>query len=273
MPKSSTPPVRVFPYRATEVDESVNRYSDVPTVEKMRAVYLFGIPLKSALTGQEVSDSMIQTYIDSAISEIEHTLDITITPTTYSDRYDWWRELWTNSFGWQKLNHRPVIQVNDVSIVFSNDEQRTVQFPREFIYVNHQDAAVQLVPAVGTSMQGFLLSTFAGSQLWALYANAQSTFPGAVRVDYVAGFEKGKIPSLITGLIGNMAAYKLLTNIGPLLFPYSSYGMGLDGASQSVSLPGPQFLAGRINDLKEQIEKQLDAARGYYLSKFQVDYI
>jgi hypothetical protein len=273
MPKSNTPPIRVFPYRATEVDESVNRYSSIPTVEKMRSVYLFGIPLKSTLTGQEVSDEMIQTYIDSAISEIEHELSITITPTTYDERHTWDREMWQNAFGWVKVNQRPIIQVNELSLVFSNDEQRTVRFPNEFLFPQDQDAAIQVVPAVGTTMQGFLLSAFAGSQLWAIFSSAQSSWPGAVRVIYKAGFEAGRVPALITGLIGNLAALKLLTNIAPLLFPYSSYGLGLDGASQSVSLPGPQFLVSRISDLEKQIEKQLDAARGYYLTKFLSDYI
>jgi hypothetical protein len=225
------------------------------------------------LTGQEITDDAIQTYIDAAISEIEHSLDITITPTTYDDRYDWDREIWITSFAWQKLNHRPVIQVNNVSLVFSNDEQRTVSFPNEYVYVNHQDSAVQLVPAVGTSMQGFLLSAFAGSQLWALYANGQAKFPGAVAIQYVSGFQKGMLPALIANLIGNIAAYKLLSSIGFLIFPFSSYSIGLDSASQSTSLPGPNFLAGRIKDLQNQIDKQMDIARGYYLSKFIVDYI
>jgi hypothetical protein len=273
MPKSSTPRVSVFPFSATEVDESVNRFSDIPDIAKMRNVFLFGIPLQSALTKQTVSDEMIQTYIDSAISELEHELDLTLTPTTYSDRYEFDREMFANSFAWTKLNHKPIIDVSEVSIVFSNDEQKTVDFPREFIYPNHQDGAVRLVPAVGTTMQGFLLSTFAGAALWALYLSNNSQFPGGLRVVYRAGFEKGKVPALITGLIGNMAAYKLLTNIGPLLFPYSSVSIGLDGASQSVGTPGIGFLAGRIKDLETQIQQQKEAAKTYYLKNFLIDFI
>jgi hypothetical protein len=273
MPRAKTPPVSVFPYRATEIDPSINRYTEIPDIAKMRSTYLFGIPLKSTLTGQEVSDDMIQTYIDSAISEIEMSLDISITPTTYDDRYDWVREMWTNSFGWQKLSHRPVISVSEVSLVFSNDEQRSVRFPVEFIYVNHQDASVQLVPAVGTTMQGFLLSAFAGSALWAIYNNAASVFPGAMRIQYMAGFEKGKVPALVSGLIGNLAAMKLLSAVGFLIFPYASYSLGADSLSQSVSTPGIAFLNQRIADLQKQIDVQYDALKTQFLIKFQVDYI
>ena len=257
MPKSNTPPVRVFPYRAIQTDDSINRYSDIPDVAKMRSVYLFGIPLRSTLTNESVTDEGIQTYIDAAISEIEMTLDITITPTTYRDRYDWVQELWTHSFGWQKLNHRPVIQVNDLALVFSNDEQKSVSFPMEWVYVNHQDSAIQVVPAVGTSIQGFLLSTMAGSHIWSLYANGNGTFPGAVAVEYVAGFQKGQLPAIVANLIGNIAALKLLMAIGFLIFPYSSYSLGLDAASQNVSTPGIAFLNQRIADLQNSTSWKL----------------
>ena len=273
MAKSNTPDIPIYPFQATELDDSVNRYGEVPTVQVMRDVYLFGIPLKSSLTQQVVSDMMIQTFIDAAISQLEMDLNITITPTLFDERHDWIREQWTNSFGWLKPNHRPIINVSEVSIVFSNDEQRSVTFPNEFVYVNSQDASIQVVPAIGTSMQGFLISVFAGSQLWALYTQNLGAFPGAIRVRYRAGFEKNKIPKMISPLIGLIASYKLLTNIGPLIFPVSSYSISADGLGQSVSTPGPQFLAQRINDLKEEIEKEMAIARHYFLASPQIDWL
>ena len=273
MAKSSTPSSTVYPYNAKEVDNLVTRYSEVPNVAKMRSTYLFGIPLTSSLTGQTVSDEMIQTYLDSAISELEMSLDLTITPTKYSERQDWNREVFINSNAWTKLNHKPVISVSEFSIVFSNDDQKVITFPLEFVYVDSQDAAVRLVPAIGTTVQGFLQSTYAGAQMWGMYAAGSGHFPGAIRIDYIAGFENGKIPALISGLIGNIAAYKLLTNIAPLLFPYSSHGISIDGVSQSSSSPGPQFLVARISDLEKQIEKQMEIARNYFLKSFLVDYI
>lgn len=273
MTKTNTPNITVYPFQSTELDASVNRYAEVPTVQKMRDVYLFGIPLKSTLTGQLVTDEMIQTFVDAAISQLEMDLNITITPTTFDERHDWIREQWTNSFGWLKPNHRPIINVSEVSIVFSNDEKRSVTFPNEYVYVNSQDASIQVVPAIGTSIQGFLISVFAGSQLWALYTQNLGAFPGAIRVIYKAGFEKGKIPFMVSSLIGLIASYKLLTNIGPLIFPFGSYSIGADGLSQSISSPGPQFLAQRINDLKEQIDKEMEIARHYFLASPQIDWL
>jgi hypothetical protein len=68
-----------------------------------------------------------------------------------------------------------------------------------------------------------------------------------------------------------MAAYKLLSSVGPLLFPYNSIGISIDGTSQSVSSPGPQFLAQRLTDLQGIIEKSKDAVKSYYQRKFQLD--
>jgi len=273
MSKTNTPDIPIYPFQATELDNSVDRYGEIPTVQTMRDVYLFGVPLKSSLTGQEVNDTMIQTFINAAIGQLEMDLNITITPTTFDERHDWIRQQWTHSFGWLKPNHRPIINVSEMSIVFSNDEQRSVTFPNEFIYVNSQDAAIQVVPAIGTSMQGFLVSVFAGSQMWALYSQNLGSFPGAIRVVYKAGFEKDKIPYMISSLIGLIASYKLLTNIGPLIFPFGSYSIGADGLSQSISSPGPQFLAQRINDLKDQIEQEMQIARHYFLASPQIDWL
>ena len=83
-----------------------------------------------------------------------------------------------------------------------------------------------------------------------LRAIGLNDFPGGVRVQYTAGFEENKVPIALIELIENMAAYKLLTFVGPLIFPYNSVGISIDGTSQSVSTPGPQFLAQRIKDLE-----------------------
>ena len=68
-----------------------------------------------------------------------------------------------------------------------------------------------------------------------------------------------------------MAAYKLLTFVGPLIFPYNSIGISIDGTSQSVSTPGPAFLAQRIKDLEGIIEKGKGVVKSYYQRTFLLD--
>ena len=70
-----------------------------------------------------------------------------------------------------------------------------------------------------------------------------------------------------------MAAFKMLSIMGPILFPHNGVSISIDGTSQSTSTLGPAFLQNRLKDLNDMIEKQTDAARGYYLKKFLLDYI
>lgn len=277
MPISKTPRTGLYPVWAKEGEDSTgkfSRYMPIPTPTIMKSRALFGIPLKSALTGQEITDEMIKHYVDGAVSQLEHELDMYITPVTFEEKHDYNRHEFTWNYNYLKLNHPNVIQVEEVQLSFSNDQTNLgfVQFPLEHVHLMPQEGVIQLVPAFGTSLSGFLLSAFSGTQFHALRAVGLDTFPGAIRVKYKAGFEEDKIPAAVVELIENIAAYKLLTFIGPLLFPHTSVGISMDGVSQSVGTPGPQFLAARIKDLGDIIEKQKDIVKGYYQRRWNIDF-
>jgi hypothetical protein len=271
-----TPTVAPFPSWGTHQEPDAGRYLPLPTPETMKARALFGLPLKSFLTGQVVSDETIEAYIKEAISEIEHTLDIYITPVTFDERHDYSREMQFWSFGVVKLYHTPVLNVLEYELTFNNGigipgSLPLVKIPLEFVWVQPQDGTVQLVPAQGVTISGFIISIYSGLGYHAFNSQAISYWPGAVRIKYRAGFEKNKVPALMVALIENLAAYKFLSTLGPVLFPYNSTSMGIDGTSQSVSTPGPLFLQNRLNDLQNLIKTEMDALKGYYQKRFLVD--
>ncbi len=277
MPKSRTDRQGLFPVWAKDgedVCEKFERYGAIPTPEDLKKRALFGIPLKSALTQEVIEDETIKHYIDSAISELEHELDLYITPVTFEEKHDYRRHEFTWNYNYLRLQHPNVIDIERVQLTFSNDEKELgfVDFPLEHVHLMPQEGVMQLVPAFGTSLSGFLLSAFSGTQFHALRAIGLNEFPGGVRVKYRAGFEKDMVPSAMIELIENMAAWKLLSFIGPLIFPHTSVGVSIDGASQSVSTPGPQFLVNRIKDLGEIIDRQKIAIKGYYQRTFQIDF-
>lgn len=265
----------VFPFMQDSSESTPQRYLPMPTAASLKQTSLFGIPLRSALTGDTIADSTLESYIKKSISEIEHTLNIFITPVRFTERHDFDKELWTQQYAWLKLNNAPILNVQQVNLSFGNGTPLPpmVEFPLEFVYVNSQEGAIRLVPVLGTPSSGFVLSSFAGSQWAALMALGIYNFPGAVEVKYRAGFEENKLPAMIVSLIEKMAGLQVLSMLGPLIFPYNSVGLGIDGVSQSTSTPGPQFLTTRINELKEQIQLEMDAAKGYYLKRVYVDYI
>lgn len=275
MTASNTPRTGIFPVWALDGEDSTNkfeRYLPLPTPDDLKKRSLFGIPLKSQLTGQVVDDETINYYINTAISEVEHELDLYITPTTFNEKHDYNRRDFSWTYNYMKLNHPNIIKVNKIELTFSNNQDTgLIVYPNEFVHVMPQEGVIQLVPAFGTSMSGFQVSAFSGAQYGALMALGSGLFPGGIRVEYVSGFEEGKIPASIISLIEMMASYKLLSNIGHLLFPYNSIGISIDGTSQSVSSPGPQFLAARLKDLETQIEKAKDGVKSYYQRKFQLD--
>lgn len=277
MPLANTPRQGIYPVWAkdgADVTSSFDRYKPLPNFTTLKSRALFGIPLTSQLTGETIADETLTHYIDTAISELEHELDLYITPVTFEEKHDYTRHEFTWSYNYLKLNHSNVISVDQVELSFSNSQENLgfVQFPLEHVHLMPQEGVIQLVPAFGTSLSGFLLSAFSGTQFHALRAIGLNQFPGGVRVKYTAGFETNKIPAAVVELIENMAAYKLLTFIGPLLFPHTSVGVSMDGVSQSVGTPGPQFLANRINDLEKIVEKQKEAIKGYYQKRWHIDF-
>jgi hypothetical protein len=273
-----TPTVNPWPAWSTEQDphKGFDRYLPIPTAADMRRRSLFGIPLRSFLTGQEVSDQTLEDYISEAISEIEHTLGLFITPVTFEERHDYSREMQFYAFGVCKVYHSPILNVEKYQLTFNNGigipgSLPLVDIPLEFIHVQPQDGTVQLVPAQGVTISGFIVSIYSGLGYHAFNSQAISYWPGAVFIKYRAGFERHKVPALLVSLIENLAAYRFLSSIGFLLFPYNSTSVGIDGTSQSVSTPGPLFLQARLNELEKIYTREMEAAKGYYQKRFLID--
>jgi hypothetical protein len=267
MPISKTPQQVPFPVRADEeLQPAVERFSTLPTAAEVKARYLFGIPLVSSLTGETLSNEAIDFYIKAAISELEHTLDLYITPVTFIEKHDYSRHNFTWAYNFTKLDHAPILNVEKVELTFTNKpEVGFISFPLEFVHVMSQESTIQLVPAFGTAMSGFMLSAFSGAQFYALQQLCMGSFPGALRIKYTAGFEQDKIPVLISQLIGLMAGLQVLSILGPILFPNTSVSISIDGTSQGTGTFGPKHL-------NDRIDRMMEAVKTYYQKRWYIDY-
>lgn len=273
----TTPQIESFPSWAIdqdEITESAIRYEPLPTPSILRSTSLFGIPLRSAMNNESISDATIQHYINAAISLIEHEMDLYITPVKFREKHDYVKEMFTQNYAFLRLNHPNILNVNKLELSFSNvNDTRIIDFPVEFIHVMPQEGSIQLVPAFGQSFSGFLISAFSGTQFHALTSMGSTSFPGGIRVEYTCGFDKNKVPSSIVSLIENLAAFQLLSSLGPVIFPHNSVGISIDGVSQSTSTMGPQYLSKRLDDLSKIIEEQKRVIKGYYQRGTLIDYI
>jgi len=274
---NKTPTHSPFPAFEIEQESTPNRYLPIPTPESLKKTVLFGIPLRSFLTGEEVSDATLQQFIDQAISEIEHILDLYITPVTFQERHDYSRHQFFWSFGYFKVNHGPILDVSKFQLTFNNGQSigsvPLIDIPLEFVHTQPQEQTIQLVPAQGMTISGLIMSIYSGLGFHAFNNQALSHWPGAILVEYRAGFKEEHVPALLVGLIENLAAWKMLSVMGPILFPHNSVSIGIDGTSQSVGTLGPAFLQNRLADLKALIDQQMDAAKGYYQKRFLIDYL
>lgn len=275
---SRTKTQEMFPYQAKAQEKPKMRYLPLPTPKSLKETALFGIPLRSALTQQEIGEHVLSQYIQEAISQIEHDLSLYITPVLFRERQDYSRHQFFWSFGYFKTNQAPILDVQKFQLTFNNGltgpaNPPLVDIPLEFIHIQPQEGTVQLVPAQGVTISGLIVSIYSGLGFHAFNNQSLSGWPGAILIEYRAGFETDRVPALLVSLIENIAAYKVLSIMGPVLFPHNSVSIGIDGTSQSVGTMGPQFLKQRLEDLEKQIEKQFDVARGYYQKKFFVDYL
>jgi hypothetical protein len=273
-----------FPYRSIdqnplvdgEISKGVNRYLSLPTPETLKEGLLFGIPLRSTLTGQTLGDNAIERAISAAISEVEHTLDIYITPVQFEEKHDYSRHNNYWAFGYLKVDHGPILTVDNYKLTFNNNIPTanlptSIDIPLEFIHVQPMEQTVQLVPAVGANISGVLTSVFTGLNLWSFASGWITNWPGAVVIKYTAGFKPNQVPALLAQLIENIAAYKILSLLSPILFPYNSVGVSIDGVSQSTGTLGPTFFANRLRELEGIIAQQYEAAKSYYLKRWVVD--
>ena len=274
MANSKTPQNTPWPLRSTSQAPGVDRYCPLPTPEMLKKTKLFGIPLCSSLTGQEIEDDAIQFWINAAISELEHTLDLNITPVTYREKHDYRRHSFTWNYNYLKVDHPNILNVSKIELSFSNDDDVSgfVDFPLEHVHVMPQEGVVQLVPAFGTSLSGFLLSAFSGTQFHALRATGINEFSGGMRIEYTSGFEIDKVPYSMCQAIETMAAINVLSALGPVLFPQTSISIGIDGTSQSTGSFGPKHLNDRIAQLEKERDRVTEALKGYYQRRWLVDF-
>jgi len=267
-----------FPYQAKHQDNETMRYLPLPDAKKLRETSLFGIPLRSSLTNQEMPDDTLNQYIQEAISQLEHDLTLYITPVTFRERHDYSRHQMFWSFGYFKTNQSPILDVSKFQLTFNNGltgpaTPPLVDIPLEFIHIQPQEGTIQLVPAQGVSISGLIVSVYSGMGFHAFNSQALSSWPGAILIEYRSGFKRDRVPAMLVSLIESMAAYKVLSIMGPLLFPNNSVSIGIDGTSQSSSSLGPAYFKQRLEDLEKLIEKQTDVARGYYQKRFLSDFL
>lgn len=203
--------------------------------EELKRDYLFGIDIRDK-AGNPLSDATYQTYIDNAVSMLEHDLDIHITPTCIVEDKDYRLNDYAD-WGYMYLNNYPVIELVKLEMVYfrdANGNPETVQtIPNNWIRMQDHDGIVRLIPNARfpASLQVDGSGNFFPEVL------RSNMVPNLWRITYNAGFEDGKIPNIVNQAIGLLAAIQAMILGGIQVFGpgIASKSISLDGLSQSIS--------------------------------------
>jgi hypothetical protein len=260
---------------------------DILSVDELLELYLFGLDLTDD-RGDPMPATLFEHYIRSAVSALEHKLDIPIRRTEVElEMHDFYRDDYKN-YMWMELNHFPVIEVTDIQMVLPG-EQVVQDFPREWIHLDRMTGQVQMLP--GTGSAGTIAMGLSGAWTPIFYGNNRF-IPDVFRVQYVAGFGKAspgaydRTPGLtgpisvpdpkldrqqevIKHAVGMVASYGPLNIAGDLIVGagIASKSIGIDSLSQSVSTTSSATNAGfgaRIQSYGKELRELLPELKRYY---------
>ena len=147
--------------------------------------------------------------------------------------------------------------------------------PLEWVEIkNAQWGQVNIIPLTIALTNGnptAIPTTAGGALLLSVFQGRSHWVPSFWKIKYTCGFPEGKIPKVVNDLIGTIAAMEVLSQLASTYGKSSGSSLSIDGASQSVSTPGPEIFTKRINDLTLKREMLVAKLKNYYGLKFFSD--
>lgn len=205
------------------------------TVDTLKKTYLFGVTITAA-NGTNPDNAFYQQAIDTAVSYMEHFLDISIYPVTCHVEYKDYRLNDYAEWGYIMLSNYPVLNLTSMKMVYFRDEDGTPvtvqEIPTAWIRLSRHDGMIRLIP--NTRFPSQLQISETGSFFPEILR--ASEIPHLWQFTYDYGFETGKMPVLLNQVIGILAAIICLIPAGHLVFGAGIAGtsISLDGLSQSI---------------------------------------
>lgn len=235
------------------------------TVDQLKLRYMFGIDLTDK-NGNEIPNEVIQHQINTAVSYLEHVLDIVISPVIIKGELYDYRAVDYVNFNFIQLKKRPCIEVTEIKAQFPNNQQLVV-YPKEWYVLEKEGGQVQLSPVEG-SFSG-LIVTQGGSYVPLLYGT-RDYWPHMFSITYKAGFCEDAIPTIINEMIGMQASIRIFEILGDIAYGspgLSSDNVSIDGASVSKGLAASgiySVYSARIESYKKSMKDYIDVIRKFY---------
>lgn len=239
----------------------LGKTESIITVSELKKRYFHGVKILDE-DNNELEDDVYEDAINQAISWLEHELEIDLTPTDRTERYDL-RSIDYTNWSYIRLRQFPVLRIDSFKALFPGNQQ-LIEFPPEWVRLYNETGEVSLVPTAGTISQYFITSS---GVLPHLIGSAH--VPQFFEIKYITGFDYDSIPYIINKAIGLRAAIDIFDIAGDLIVGagIANYSLGVDGLSQSVGTTSSATNAGygaRILSYGKQLEKIMKRLNKYY---------
>ena len=235
------------------------------SVEELKQHYLFGVDMSDD-EGNEFPSTMFQHYIRSAVSFIEHQLDLPVRPVAFDatnpERHDFIRQDYYK-YMWLQLKHYPVLSVDSIQLILPVG-QKVIDVDPTWMHVDKDSGQIMIIPGQGAASQ--LVLGQGGAWLPLLYRNVDF-IPDVFHVQYSAGFTA--VPDDIKHMVGMMAAIGPLHVAGDLIIGagIATESIGMDGLSQMISSTASATNSGfgaRILHYLRALKREIPQMRRYY---------
>lgn len=255
------------------IDDQWQRVEPLIKPEQLRIRHLFGIPLVSNIIdpitkrAAVMTDDILKDYIDRAVSVCEMESGIDIFPTRLREKHAFDRAEF-NSFGYLKVNRRPVQSLDKLTITPANNVD-IYEVPLEWVEVAYlRKGQIYIIPqaiSISNSGTSIVPSQSSGGSIYMSIFGTCPWIPAFWQVEYTTGFADGNIPKVVNELIGCIASMEILSMLASTYAQTSGTSLGIDGLSQSVSTPGPQIFSVRLQELadkRKMLSKKLKTLYG-----------
>jgi len=268
----------VYPVHAQETSGLLRRVEPFLTPELFKNRFLLGIPL-TLPNGDTFTPDILKDRIMMAMNETEAQIGVTLTREEFKEKlpFDW--SLY-KSFIHLKPRHSPIISLESLSIVASNDETIFVVPSMWVDMANASIGQINVIPLLAafgaTSVTGSPITVTnqgAGVAFLAIWGSAGNAgqVPAYWQLNYSSGISnrEGHLPVIVNQLVGTNAAINLISQIAQF-YTATSQSLSQDGVSQSSSTLGPRRFALRIEELKESRNELIAKIKGIFAKKYVI---
>lgn len=257
---------------------AIHRFTTLPTPSDVAQLAMLGVPRTLPLTNEYITDAFFETYLSSAINEIEMSMGMDITPTEHDEPFDYVDGMFTANYTGIKLSRWPAVKIVSMQMKFphavSTSPYQTYTIPAPWVALRRGN--VNVMAAFGSvSVNVNNSNAVSSGGLFAYITGfARGVYqPGIIEVTYVAGFENDKVPAIIADLVKTLAALRALGDLASVMFPYGSVSVAIDGVSQSSSLPVAQLIAKRVENLEMKVKSLQNAITSQHGRKIKIAYL